>query len=1138
MKYFLRVATLITFLTTSNSTFSQVDTDFWFAAPEVSSAVGDSPIYLRFITYSTGATVTVSEPASAFVPIVKVIPANSVDSVNLTAFLASVESPAANVVSNNGLHITSTAPISAFYEVKATNNKEIFSLKGAKALGTNFYTPFQNFWNNAVTAPASFSSIDIIATQNGTTVLITPRTAVTGHAANVTYSVSMNAGQTYSARDVTVSATTSLSGSIVSSNKPVAVTVYSGALSNFGTSSTMGDQITDANYAGTDFIIHKGKAYGERVYVLATQNGTTVTMYSSTTTSTLINWSETKEFVISDTVNYIKTNKPVYVFHASGFEKSLSGAQVPNLFCAGTYTTSFTRTTSDSMALRLYTRTGFEGMFTLNGNPTLIPASAFKTVPGTGGAYKSALIYYSLANVPLNSYNVVNNTGDVFGLALFSGRNTKGSSYAFLSEFNSYPFVDAGIDDTICANTSLSLNGIVGGGSVTGSWGGTGYGTFASGSTGLVNTYIPSPLDSLVSPISLILTSTGPCPVKRDTLILYVNPAPIVNASADQTVCGNNATVDLNGSISGGASTGIWSTLGSGTFVPDNITLNASYVPSSADTAAGSVTLVLTSTNFGSCNAVTDSMTITITNIPYADAGPVSQSVCSNNPVVTLAGDISGVTSTGKWTSSGTGIFSPDNLTLNATYSPSPGDISSGSVMLYLESTGNGLCSSAKDSIQIFFTPSPVVDAGANILACTNQSSVPLNGSVTGPTTTGQWSGGLGIYTANDTVLNASYTPTAAEISSGVLVLTLTSTNNGGCNAVNSTVQINFVAPPFANFNFADVCLNNTTTFTDFSLPGYGTIVSWDWDFADGNSSTLQNTTNLYNAPGTYNVQLITTTNVGCTDTVVKPVNVFALPVANYTYTSTCTGSNIVIGFTDSSYVSSGTINYWFYDFGGMGSATAQNTSQLFTGSGNFTITHIVSTTNGCLDTLVDVIYIPPRPSAGFYYNTDNGLNVGATFNFIDTSQNATTFYWEFGDGNTSTLQNPSDTYFANGTYTITQYAYDAYGCVDSAFATITINTVTNEISTLIPNAISPNGDGRNDVWKLPFIELLFPEATIEIYNRWGQKMFSSTGYATPWDGTLDGKALPQGTYYYILNLNVPDQPDPYKGTILILNQR
>ena len=172
---------------------AQIDTLFWFAAPEVSNSSGESPILLRFMSYGAPATITVSQPANGgFTPISISLAANSTNSIDLTPFLASIESPAGNVVSNNGLRIHSTAMIGAFYELGAGTNKEIFSLKGAKALGTNFYTPFQKQWSNAVTTPGSFSSIDLVASENNTTVLITPRTAVIGHAQNTTFSVILN----------------------------------------------------------------------------------------------------------------------------------------------------------------------------------------------------------------------------------------------------------------------------------------------------------------------------------------------------------------------------------------------------------------------------------------------------------------------------------------------------------------------------------------------------------------------------------------------------------------------------------------------------------------------------------------------------------------------------------------------------------------------------------------------------------------------------------------------------------------------------------------------------------------------------------------------------------------------------------
>lgn len=126
------------------TTYAQKDTLFYFAAPDVSSGVGQSPIYLRLMTYEDASTVTISQPANgSFTPISLTIPANSLDSVNLSSLIAQIESPAANVVSNNGLKIVATKKISAVYELRSGANKATFTLKGNKAFGTNFYTPFQ-----------------------------------------------------------------------------------------------------------------------------------------------------------------------------------------------------------------------------------------------------------------------------------------------------------------------------------------------------------------------------------------------------------------------------------------------------------------------------------------------------------------------------------------------------------------------------------------------------------------------------------------------------------------------------------------------------------------------------------------------------------------------------------------------------------------------------------------------------------------------------------------------------------------------------------------------------------------------------------------------------------------------------------
>ena len=466
--------------------------------------------------------------------------------------------------------------------------------------------------------------------------------------------------------------------------------------------------------------------------------------------------------------------------------------------------------------------------------------------------------------------------------------------------------------------------------------------------------------------------------------------------------------------------------------------------------------------------------------------------------------------------------------------------MSAGQVWIYLESTSNGGCVPVVDSVLIVYTTPPTVDAGTNFIACTNAADIILNGLVGGATTTGEWTGGVGSYSISNTDLTATYSPTAAEIASGTMFLTLTSTNNGGCLSVNDNVQINFVAPPIANFSAPDECLYNESTFSDFSNPGYGNINSWAWDFGDLGTSTDQNTTHNYATAGSYSVTLTIGSDAGCFHDTTFQVEAFEVPVAGFTYTSTCPNNQITVQFTDASSTVVDPISMYSYDFGGEGNSGDANPLFVFPSDDSYDIVHIVQTSNGCVDTITQTLTVPALPDAGFSYNTSNGLNIGAVFNFINTSTNANSYFWDLGNGNTSTQTDTTNVYFANQNYVVTLYAYGELGCQDSISQTITINTVTTEINTLIPNAISPNGDFKNDVWKLEFLDLLFPDARVEIYNDWGQLLFESDGYDEPWDGTYNQELVPDGTYYYVIDLNDLNAPDDgiFKGTILVLKSK
>ena len=218
---------------------------------------------------------------------------------------------------------------------------------------------------------------------------------------------------------------------------------------------------------------------------------------------------------------------------------------------------------------------------------------------------------------------------------------------------------------------------------------------------------------------------------------------------------------------------------------------------------------------------------------------------------------------------------------------------------------------------------------------------------------------------------------------------------NGPCNATGC--QANF------NFNIT----GSTVTFSDSSGTG---IATWFWNFGDGNTSSLQNPSNVYANPGTYTVCLIIVTSSGCTD-------------------SSCTSITITGGIPciDPTLIDSLAICPLIYaPVCGCDGITYPNScvAEKFFGLTSWTTGPC--TVGGC--------------QASFTFVPDtSGIN---SFNFFGTATGAGPFIyaWDFGDGNTSNLQNPTHAYTAAGTYTACLIIADATGCIDSTCQTITVS--------------------------------------------------------------------------------------------------
>ena len=248
-----------------------------------------------------------------------------------------------------------------------------------------------------------------------------------------------------------------------------------------------------------------------------------------------------------------------------------------------------------------------------------------------------------------------------------------------------------------------------------------------------------------------------------------------------------------------------------------------------------------------------------------------------------------------------------------------------------------------------------------------------------------------------------------------------------------------------------DFCQPLEVNFTDSSVSGT-TISNYEWDFGDGGTSSLQNPTYTYLDTGIYDVSLVITNDLGCTDTLTRSnyIFVYTPPVANFVDNDTviCPGE---LDFTDLSENATD----WFWDFGDEQFSTEQNPTHEYADTGSFTII-LITLNNGCSDTLIveDMIYVSP-PIADLEYSFDC-LNPNE-FTFSNESYGFTSWNWILPDGSTSTddplvlnIPNP-------GEYVVrVTTANDTSGCVDTAGDTINVTMLEADFSTLNTEGCGP----------------------------------------------------------------------------------
>lgn len=252
-----------------------------------------------------------------------------------------------------------------------------------------------------------------------------------------------------------------------------------------------------------------------------------------------------------------------------------------------------------------------------------------------------------------------------------------------------------------------------------------------------------------------------------------------------------------------------------------------------------------------------------------------------------------------------------------------------------------------------------------------------------------------------------------------------------------------FTNVPTAAFNSA--VNQQTANFTDNTS---GLVTSWSWDFGDSQTSTQQNPSHLYAAPGTYTVCLTATSPCG-TNQICQAVTVCALPIAAYSSMA----NSLNVSFTDAS---TGTVDAWSWDFGDAQTSTQQNPSHTYGSAGTYTVCLVATNACGDADTICQAITVCDQLVNAFSYTQ----NEDTLFTTDMSSGQVTTWQWDFGDTQSSTSQNAVHEYATGGLYQVCLTTTDACGMTDSSCQMVMILITSldenaNVISGTYPNPVN-----------------------------------------------------------------------------------
>jgi gliding motility-associated-like protein len=450
-------------------------------------------------------------------------------------------------------------------------------------------------------------------------------------------------------------------------------------------------------------------------------------------------------------------------------------------------------------------------------------------------------------------------------------------------------------------------------------------------------------------------------------------------------------------------------------------------------------------------------------------------------------------------------------------YSAVPSSITLGSGQSNTSFTIDALFDGIQEGLETLTLTFQVTDPCGNITPIVInlfiQDVAPLDVTLNNPTITcpgdninltANVTGGLPTYeylwNTGETSSSIEVVPTATGIYS--IQVTDACLDTTVYDSVLVTVPVYVPLSVIASDDIVEICPYVPQTINAIASGGSG-IYSYQWFRANqliGQSASIQVNPSTSTS---YVVQVIDNCGAISYDTVTYTILSPPLIVNTSPNIELCPGDSAFISAT----ASGGYGNYHFvWTHNG-------DTSQGIWVKPNSTFSYNVVVSDDCQTFTVSafVVVTIVKPEANFIPISEN-LIEGLPISFYNLTTNGYTYQWYFGDGDQSTLINPNNIYDTAGTYYITLVAWDAKGCVDTITKPITI---LEEFYIYIPNAFIPDQDRINNFFSGSFIGVKWIK--MEIFNRWGELIYFSEDQNFKWDGTYQGKRVPDGVYTWKL---------------------